>query len=254
MKSIEIRTSHNATIQYELANVFHRFMATLIDSGILFFYSLIMQLIVNSMVYRGTSRYEIETSPDESALVILTFFLIPVLFYHFFCEVFFAGQSVGKMALGIKVIKLDGKVPTISDYFLRWSFRIIDLTMTIGGLALMTVSSTAKNQRLGDIVANTTIIRLKPSVSYSIKDILTIKSSKDYVPTYPQVTQLTDDDMLLIKNAIDRVRRYPNKNHKKLVIELAKKSQEILRIPEMPKSKLKFLKVLLQDYIVLTRS
>ena len=67
------------------------------------------------------------------------------------------------------------------------------------------------------------------------------------------VEGLTDEDMILIKNAINRVKRYPNDAHKDLVRELAKRAADELNLDEVPKKKLTFLKTLLQDYIVLTR-
>ena len=85
-------------------------------------------------------------------------------------------------------------------------------------------------------------------------DILNIKSSKDYVPTYPSITQLSDDDMLLIKNSMDRLTKNPNDAHKKLVRDLADLTAEKLGLDVTPDKKITFLKTALQDYIVLTRS
>jgi hypothetical protein len=59
--------------------------------------------------------------------------------------------------------------------------------------------------------------------------------------------------MILIKNAITRVKKYPNEPHKQLIRDLASKAAEELKLEEVPQKKLTFLKTLLQDYIVLTR-
>lgn len=132
---------------------------------------------------------------------------------------------------------------------------LIDYWMSLGSFGFLTSSSSDRNQRIGDMVAGTVVIQVKPSVNYTIHDILSIKTSKNYTPKYPGVTSLTDDDMLLIKNAIERVRKFPNKNHKKLVVDLAQKCQNLLAIEKIPEGgTITFLKTLLQDYIVLTRS
>ena len=50
------------------------------------------------------------------------------------------GASIGKRALKIKVIKLDGKEPNIGDYFIRWIFRFIDIVISFGTLAIFSIS------------------------------------------------------------------------------------------------------------------
>jgi len=190
----------------------------------------------------------------EIVYTIFTLFTLPVFFYSFIMEAFFGGQSVGKMALGIRVVKVSGATPSMGELFLRWSFRLIDILFSVGSIAALVASSSDKMQRLGDVIANTCVIKLKPSTQYSIKDILTIKSKKNYEPQYPQVVQLSDEDMLLVKNSIDRLRNYPNGQHKKLILELTKLVSEKLNISNVPKNKVTFLKTVLQDYIVLTRS
>lgn len=251
MKTTDIVTAHNVVIEYELAPVALRGLASLLDIVIVFFY-----LMLISILFSMFSTFDIGDSLTSFEVMYLIYFLflIPMFFYSFIMEALFGGQTVGKMALGIRVLKIDGSNPTMGDLFLRWTFRIVDLWMSLGGLALLVASATDKSQRLGDVVSNTNIIKLQPTTRYSIKDILTIKSKKDYEPQYPQVTRLTDDDMLLIKNAIDRFRKYPTPAYKKLLLQLAKDAAEQLSIGEIPKNKVTFLRTLLQDYIVLTRS
>lgn len=251
MKTTEIVTAHNVVIEYELAPVAIRGVAALLDVVILFFY-----IMMVSILFSMFSTFSIDRTMYSFEWLYLFYmlFLLPMFFYSFIMEALFSGQTIGKMALGIRVLKIDGSNPSMGDLFLRWTFRIVDLWMSVGGLALLVASATDKSQRLGDIVSNTNLIKLQPSVKYSIKDILTIKSKKNYEPQYPQVTKFTDDDMLLIKNAIDRFKKYPTPAYKKLLLQLAKDSAEQLSIGEVPKNKITFLRTLLQDYIVLTRS
>ena len=97
------------------------------------------------------------------------------------------------------------------------------------------------------------VIKLKTAGQYSLKDVLSIKSQENYEPVYPKVIQFTDEDMLLIKTTIQRVRKYPNKATKNFAIDLANRSAELLGLEETPSKRMEFLKTLLQDYIVLTR-
>ena len=136
---------------------------------------------------------------------------------------------------------------------MRWAFRVIDIFFSIGSVAVLFSSASDKNQRIGDLLAKTAVIRSKPSVTYGINDILSIKNAENYTPTYTQVEKFTDQDMLLIKTSIDRLRKYPNEAHKKVILELASKASDQIGV-QAPKNKVKFLQTLLQDYIVITRS
>lgn len=241
VKTVEIITAHNITIDYELASLSDRIIALVIDLAIIALYAVVIFIIIQ------------DSSQDTQTVVTNLLYLPVLLLYNLFCEIFFGGQSIGKKSMGIKVIKMNGHNPTVGDCLLRWCLRIIDLGASLGALAAILVSSTDKGQRLGDMAANTIVIRLNPPNRYTINDILTINTKKDYQPTYNNVVQFTDDDMLLIKNAIERSKIYPNTSNKKLLAELTNKVIEKLKIDEQPKDQVNFLRTVLHDYIVLTR-
>ena len=73
------------------------------------------------------------------------------------------------------------------------------------------------------------------------------------MPLMSFAIRFTDEDMLLIKNTIQRVRANPNPETKKFAVELANESARLIGLEETPKKRLQFLQTLLQDYVVLTR-
>ncbi|MBK8927217.1 MAG: RDD family protein [Crocinitomicaceae bacterium] len=244
-KTVDIVTSHNVSIDYEAASVMNRGVAVFLDQLIIGVYILLVLFIVSS--------FGISTLDFNMTTIIFYILLLPAMFYSLWCEFFFKGQTVGKLALGIRVVKLNGENATLADYTMRWIFRIIDYWISAGSVAAIFIASTEKGQRLGDVLAQTAIIKNKPEQIYSIKDILSIMDRSKHEPTYLGVTKFTDEDMILIKNAINRVQKFPNEPHKQLIRELAIKASQELKLTEVPEKKLTFLKTLLQDYIVLTR-
>ena len=120
-------------------------------------------------------------------------------------------------------------------------------------MAALMISSSNKNQRLGDMTANTTVIRIKFNLRFRLEDILKINTLEDYEPTYPEVRRLSEKDMLLIKTIISRYRKYRNKAHQEVIDELVQNLVQLLDIVETPRDKIAFLKTLIRDYIVLTR-
>ena len=71
----------------------------------------------------------------------------------------YLGQTVGKMLLGIKVIREDdGGVPGVRAAAIRTVLRIVDglFSYLVGFIVVL---ASAKNQRLGDMAAHTLVVR-----------------------------------------------------------------------------------------------
>ncbi|MCT4581919.1 MAG: RDD family protein [Flavobacteriales bacterium] len=251
MKNIEVITAHNVVIQYEIAPVFYRILAFLLDALILFFYWLFALFLMSAFTIGSLNFFD---GADSLAVLFFVLLLIPMFFYSFFMETFFAGQTVGKMVLGLRVINVNGATPSIGDLFLRWSFRLLEVVISAGSIAILSMLVNEKKQRLGGIVSNTLVIQLKSSNSYSIRNILSLKSIENHKVTYPNVVQFTDEDVLLIKNSLERQNKFKNKAHNEVLLTLSKKSSQKLNLEQEPKNKIKFLKTIVQDYVVLTRS
>ncbi len=243
MRTIEITTTQNVTIEYELATLRDRFLAFFIDCLIV---GTIYMLVFLSLLGGFDNGASISTFYQFLPIAIF-------IFYQLMSEIVADGQSWGKKALGIKVVRLDGQEPGLSDYLLRAVFHLVDTILSGGVLAALLVSSSAKSQRLGDMTANTAVIKIKFNLRFRLEDILKINSLEDYEPSYPEVRRLSEKDMLLIKNIITRYRRYRNPAHRSIVNDLVEQLLEQLDIAEKPVDKIAFLKTLIRDYIVLTR-
>lgn len=245
MQTIDIRTSQNVTIEYELANLRERILAFVIDLLILLvFYILFFFLFLRAF----------NNSNDLFLSVILG--LLPVILlvaYQFLSELLADGQSWGKKAIGIKVVRLDGRQAGLSDYLIRAIFLLVDVVFGLGVPAAILIATSAKNQRLGDMTAHTTVVRLRNRMHFQLEDILNIESLSGYEPVFPEVKALEEQDMLVIKSALSRYRTYRNEAHLAALAELAERLRFILGLNRTGQSDEEFLKTLLRDYIVLTR-
>lgn len=248
MQTIEIQTTQNVTITYELASLRDRMIAYLIDFLIIsVVYFFLVILLLNLFNY---------SMMESNSGLRFTFVFLPIGFfisYQLLSEIFNNGQSWGKKSMGIRVVRVDGQEPRLGDYLLRAVFLIMDVMLSIGTIAVILISSSPKRQRLGDLTANTTVIKSKQDVEFQLGDILKISSLENYEVQFPEVKNLTEPDMLLIKNAIFRYQKYRNQAHQDVIIALVAHLQKVLDIKEQPKNKVEFLKTLIRDYIVLTR-
>lgn len=242
MRKIDITTTQNVTIAYDVAPLRDRIFAFLIDQVIIFaFLTVVMWPLLTLVI--GLEAF---------GFIFLLIEIPCFIMYTLLSEVIMHGQTFGKKALGIKVVKLNGKQPTISDYFIRWSFRLVDIWFSLGGLAVLLISSTTRHQRLGEVLSDTVVIQIRPNTQYTLQSILKQHTLENYTLTYPDIVNFHMDDIMTIKVVETRVRQYPNAAHYEVANELATRMAEKLGIPK-PKDNMAFLKTLVSDYIVLTR-
>jgi uncharacterized RDD family membrane protein YckC len=242
MKNIEIITTQNVVLQYELATLRDRGLAFLVDLAVL----LVSLSIFSAIGFAALG--ETETGSTVVAVLLTCIFI----FYSLVFESLTKGQSLGKMALRIKVIKIAGGQATFSDYAGRWAFRMIDIYFSLGSVASILIMSSAKGQRIGDIVANTAVVKLETRLNLDLQSLLAIHK-QDYAPLYPQARKLKEEEALLIKSALDRYRKYGNDAHEEVLELLARRVQTVLDISNPSANHEHFLRSVLQDYVVLTR-
>jgi len=244
-KTIQIRTTQNVTIEYELAGLRERALAWMLDTAIIVFgYYLVAILML--LLFGGMDNW---WGVFFVVMLFLFYFLYNILF-----EILKRGQSPGKMALGTKVVRLDGKDLEWSDVTLRALLQLVDSIFCLGVVGGLLIKTTAKAQRLGDMAANTTIIKLQSSnFTFRLADILSISSLQNYQPVFPQVRNLSERDMIFVKTALTRLSIYPNQAHEELVEDLVTRLMPLIGVEQRPLNRIEFLKTLLKDYIVLTR-
>jgi len=239
MNTIHITTSQNIEIEYDLASIGERIFGYIIDFFIIVAYVIILLFVLNF----GASFRLITENYFVSFLLS-----IPIVFYDLISELLLNGQSAGKKVMGIKVISLTGEQPALSQYLIRWLFRLIDFTFSSGMLGIIMVAVTEKKQRLGDLIAGTALIKTKPRVR--LEDTLYIPTgANDYKVIYPEVINLKDSDVQLVKEIIVAVRRSGNMM---LAVQAQEKIEAVLHIRSQHQDSVHFLQVILADYNYLT--
>ena len=84
---------------------------------------------------------------------------------------------------------------------IRWLFRIIESGAFIGGIVpVITIAVNGKGQRLGDMAAGTTVVKLKPAVS--LDEVLLRPFDESYVVQFPEVRLLSDRDIGIVQEAL----------------------------------------------------
>ncbi|OAQ51348.1 transporter [Natrinema mahii] len=125
--------------------IWHRVGAYVIDS-------VLMGLIWVVVILAGTLL------GDIGFLVLAFAGLVATLVYGFLLEGLY-GYTPGKYLLGLVVIKSDGSNCTIGASVLRNLLWIADALPTLNLVAMVLILRTDDNQRVGDLVADTVVVK-----------------------------------------------------------------------------------------------
>ncbi len=247
MVELQINTTQNVNINFTAASVGERILAYGIDWIIKIAYAVVIFMIM----FKLFKIDEIVANMDSwSQMAIYALFYLPAMFYTLIFETILDGQTIGKRILKIKVVKIDGYQASLSDFVIRWFFRIIDLNMMTGAVALIAIITSEKNQRLGDMTAGTSVIALKNNVNISHTILENLK--ENYVPTYPNVIKLSDNDARIIKDTFTTATA--SKDYQTL-IKLRNKIKEVVDIKEVRQSNdVAFINTILKDYNYYTQN
>ena len=232
MLVVKLDTGFNIEVEFPIAPFHRRLFAWITDLFIMGSYLWVTGIIISNML--GSEwAYQFEW------LYVLYF--LPAFLYHLLLEIFLNGQSLGKRALRIKVITLEGGQPSISQYLIRWMFRTIDIGLFFLP-GFFSVILSARAQRIGDMVAGTIVIDTRASTSW--QDTIFTEIETTYQPKYPQVMQLTDKDINTLKSIINAVRK---RNDYELAHRISERIQSKLNM-QADEDSLAFLQRLLKDY------
>jgi uncharacterized RDD family membrane protein YckC len=240
MQTIEIQTAQNVNIEYPVASVGDRVVAAIIDQLIMVGYiiAMIFLYIWILNITEGSSMY--------FPVAYFVIWFLPVFFYQLLCETFLNGQSFGKKLMKMRVVKLDGSQAGIGSYFLRWILAPIDIYFTYGSVGLVTMIVNGKGQRLGDLAAHTTVVKLKAEAK--LEDTILKTTPVNYDVKFPQVNLLSDKDISLVKEVLDMNYKKPDVEVYTRIINKTKDAIEKKIGVNTDLHPLTFLDTVLKDY------
>jgi uncharacterized RDD family membrane protein YckC len=196
---LTIQTPEGVSFHLLLAGPVSRCLAWMVDAGcILAAYQGIRVLVgLMGMV----------SSDMSLALSTMTFFIIRTG-YAIAMEWYWQGQTVGKRVLGLRVVDINGLRLQPSQIIIRNLLRAVDslpLFYLVGGLACL---ATAYGQRLGDLAANTIVIRSGREAEPDL-DLILEKNRYNSLKVYPHLVarlrqQVTPEEAGLALQALMR--------------------------------------------------
>ena len=155
-----IETPERVPLHFALASIGNRFLACAIDHTIqvvaLTLIGLTAVIIANFPLF----DHWVSSAPKwVYAVTIIALFLIFSGYFAFF-EWAWSGQTPGKRWLKLRVIREDGRPITFWEASVRNLLRSFDMMpWPFYSIGLISVFSTNRDQRVGDMVAGTVVVR-----------------------------------------------------------------------------------------------
>ncbi|WP_449439936.1 RDD family protein [Pedobacter steynii] len=239
METIQVNTSQHVAIDYPVAGLGEQVAARLIDLAAFIVVGVLLLLLTGL------------TATSQSTVVMISIWSVYgacFVFYPLISEIFMNGQSIGKKLMKIKVISLNGSQASLGQYFIRWLFRLVDFLLTAQMGGLICIAITENKQRIGDIVAGTTLIKTVPRTNFN--HIAFHPVEEEYTPVFAYADQLSDRDAELIHEVIST---FYKTNNADLIYTMSERISAHLAI-KIPAgmNELDFLKTVIKDYRYIT--
>ena len=117
--------------------------------------AIIDAIVIGAVTRALVSLLGVATSSGDAILLVLG-----VQFLYFFALELRTGQTIGKRAMHVRVVALDGSPATTRMCAIRNAMRFVDALPLLYASGLLSLIRTgrARRQRIGDVVAGTTVI------------------------------------------------------------------------------------------------
>lgn len=172
-KRISIQTPEGVQFSLYLAGPYARFLAWLLDALIIGAVSGSVMTAANSL-----GGFVGGVAPAIALVVVFAF----TFAYRIGMEWYFRGQTIGKRILRLRVMDVDGLRLQFNQVVLRNLIRVVDMLPVAYALGGGVMLFNQRNQRLGDIAANSIVTYMPPDSPPDFAKVLPGKynSFRDY--------------------------------------------------------------------------
>jgi uncharacterized RDD family membrane protein YckC len=207
-----IETPERVPLHFALASIGNRFLACAIDHTI---QSLALGLIVIvGLILSNVDAIQamFASAPKwVSAIMILLLFLTFSSYFAFF-EWLWSGQTPGKRWMKLRVLREDGRPITFWEASVRNLVRVLDMfPYPFYSIGLISVFSTSRDQRVGDMVAGTVVVREREEEAPEFEHVFAtpvsdpaLRRSFKPVQFTASLSSLTDSEIQVVETFLRR--------------------------------------------------
>ena len=186
----QVVTPEAVPLELETANIGSRCLAVMIDW--LIQGTTLFALIVGFTALVGATNTHVGVGIAAAFFFLLTF--IVLWGYPTVMETLWRGRTIGKAALGLRVITVEGAPVRFRHAAIRATLGLVDFILTSGAGAVISVLLTPRSQRLGDLVAGTVVLRERTGLRAPVAVEFPVPQGLEAYAQTLDVARLTGDD------------------------------------------------------------
>jgi uncharacterized RDD family membrane protein YckC len=154
-------TPEAVALEFRTANLGSRILAYLVDMVVV-----VAGILAGLFAVALLGQASDVVVPDWVALTIVLV-LLPAWWLGYFIafETLWRGRTLGKAALGLRVVTREGAPVRFRHAAIRGLLGLVDFLLLGGFLAVVFILFTRDNQRLGDMVAGTLVLRERSALA-----------------------------------------------------------------------------------------
>ena len=207
-----IETPERVPLHFALASIGNRFLACAIDHGLQALAIILMLLGFTLIANYSSIGDQITSAPKwVKAIMIVVVFLIFSSYFAFF-EWIWNGQTPGKRWLKLRVIREDGRPVTFWEAAVRNLVRTLDMMPApFYSIGLISVFVSASDQRVGDMVAGTVVVREREAEAPAFAQVFAspvsdpaLRRSFNPVDFVADVDALTESEIQVVETFLRR--------------------------------------------------
>src|SRR5690349_18397863 len=232
-----IDTPENIEFAYDIAGIGSRFLAAIIDTLLIGLAEVVVILIISLTV----SAIGLASSAAGSLLAALGGLLAFAILWGYYIafELLWNGQSPGKRAIGLRVVREGGRPITFVGSAIRNLIRIVDFLPAFYGIGVVVMFVDRRARRLGDLAGGTLVIKERHGVTLEslsgpsmAAPVPATPGAPSPVPTLANVDLLNDQDYNLVQEFLRRRDELSRDARVRLGVQLAGGLQAQLGLPQ----------------------
>ena len=155
-EQLTIETPEQVALELPIAGIGSRFLALAVDTLVQFFLYLIIFIALVTLATARVVAPAGNWGTIGAAIAVLLVFAIYWGYFSLF-EIFWQGQTPGKRAAGIRVIKDTGRPADVAAVLLRNFLRVIDFLPAMYAAGLICMALNRHSRRIGGLVSCTVV-------------------------------------------------------------------------------------------------
>ena len=219
-ETLVIETPERVALHFTLASIGNRFIACAIDHAIQIFTLIVLIIVFAIIADNADLGSRLTNAPKWIIALLIVFVFLLMSGYFAIFEWLWHGQTPGKRWMKLRVIREDGRPISFFEAIVRNLLREFDIMpVPFYSVGLISVFATDRDQRVGDLVAGTVVVREREAEAPAFAEVFAspvsdpaLRRSFPPVQFTADVNGLTEQEISVVESFLRRrwdLKEYP---------------------------------------------